>query len=217
MVRRLAVPTPRKICAALLLLALLPAAPSVAATQDARAFIQDLGTNAIKVAGSSVSSEVRAARIRELFERDFDLPQIARFVLGRNARRLAPPQQQEFMTLFRENLVQSYSEKLAKYSGSPFRVTGSRSDGDETIVASLVERSSGPPVKIDWRVADRDGHLLVTDVAIDGVSQKLSERNEFDAIVERNGGQPGALLAALRQELRPADKSASSPSPGDRR
>jgi phospholipid transport system substrate-binding protein len=42
--------------------------------------------------------------------------------------------------------------------------------------------------------------LLITDVAVDRVSMKITQRNEFAAIVQRNGGHSDALIAALREE-----------------
>ena len=54
---------------------------------------------------------------------------------------------------------------------------------------------------IDWPVANQGGRYLVTDIILGGVSMKVTLRNEFAAIIQRNGGRPEALLAALRQQL----------------
>jgi phospholipid transport system substrate-binding protein len=117
---------------------------------------------------------------------------------------LTPQQQQEFFGLFRESLVQAYTDKLAEYSGEPFRVTGSRPSANETIVTSQVAKSNGKIVEIDWHVIDRGGRDLVTDVAIDGVSMKAAQREAFAGIIQRNGGRADSLLAALRQQVTPA-------------
>ncbi|HEV8679554.1 MAG TPA: ABC transporter substrate-binding protein [Stellaceae bacterium] len=207
---------PRALGAALLLAASLAAAPrssmAAQAPQDAGAFIADLGTQAIQVLGPQVPAAQRAARFRQLFQNDFDLPQLARFVLGPQGHNLAPQEQEEFYTLFREFLVQSYTTRLAEYAGEPFRVTGSRSTGDDTIVASQVIRKSGQPVELNWHVIDRDGHFLITDVDVDGVSMKMTQRNAFANIIQRNGGNASSLIAVLRQQLaqEPAATSGSS-------
>ena len=39
------------------------------------------------------------------------------------------------------------------------------------------------------------------DVYVAGVSMKVTQRDEFAAIIQRNGGQVGALLAQLRQKI----------------
>jgi phospholipid transport system substrate-binding protein len=201
MIRGFSIKSPRPALAALLLLAVPLVAPRPAAADDPGGFIQNLGTQAIQVLGPAVPPGVRNAKFRQLLENDFDLQGIARFALGGHVRQMTPEQQQEFLALYRDNLVQAYSRKLAQYAGEPFHVTGSRQVGDETIVTSEVERAGGAPVEIDWHVVDRDGHPLVNDVAIDGVSQKVTQRNQFGAIIQRNGGRPEAVIAALRQEL----------------
>ena len=191
----------RAIGLVLLILACLPAAPRGAAAQDAAAFITNLGQQGIQVLGPSVPQSQRAARFRQLLDNDFDLPDIARFVLGPHARTMSPAAQQEFVPLFRDYLVQAYAARLGQYGGNPFRVTGVRPYGGEVIVTSQVVRSSGTPVEMDWHVIDRGGRFMVTDVSVDGVSMKVTHRNEFASIIQRNGGHPEALLAALRQQL----------------
>jgi len=115
--------------------------------------------------------------------------------------------------VFRESLVQAYSKRLAEYAGEPFRVTGSRPTEGGTLVASQVVRRSGPPIAIDWQLIERDGHYQISDVAIDGVSMKVTQRNTFAGIIQRNGGNPEALIAVLRQELAQPSAGAGSSIP----
>jgi len=183
------------------LLVAFNAAPRVAAAQaDPAGFIQALGTQGIQALNHSVPQAQRVAVFRQILDQDFDLADISRFVLGPYARSLSPQQQQEFMVLFRDRLARTYAERLSAYGGQPFRVTGTRPMGGETVVTSQVLRNDGPPVEIDWHVADRGGRMLVTDVVVNGVSQKISERQEFAGIIQRNGGRPESVIAALRQE-----------------
>jgi phospholipid transport system substrate-binding protein len=184
-----------------LLVGCLVAAPRGAAAQDAAAFISNLGAQGMQVLGPSVPPAQRAARFRQLLDSDFDLPEISRFVLGPHARTMSPAAQQQFQPLFREYLVQAYSTRLAPYGGLPFQVTGTRPHGGETVVASQVLRSGGQPVQIDWHVINHGDRMLVTDVVVDGVSMKATQRSEFASIIQRNGGQPEALIAALRQQV----------------
>ena len=199
--REFSLRSPRLIGILLLALACVPSAPRYAAAQDAGSFINNLGQQGMQVLGPSVPAAQRAARFRQLLESDFDLPGIARFVLGPHARTMSPAAQQEFLPLFRDYLVQAYTTRLGQYGGAPFRVTGTRPMGDATVVSSQVIRQGGNPVEIDWHVINHGGRFLVTDVVVDGVSMKTTQRSEFAAIIQRNGGHPEALVAALRQQL----------------
>src|SRR5438067_1145715 len=134
----------------LVLIAVIGAsAPRPAAAQDAAAFIRTLGTEAIQVLGPSVSPAQRLARFRQLFHNDFDVEGIGQFVLGRYWRTATPPQQQEFLQLFQEYVVQAYASRLGQYGGEPFRVIGARPSGDEIVVGSEVVRAGGSPIQID--------------------------------------------------------------------
>ena len=191
---------PAAMAAGLLLVIGVVVAPrSALAQQDAAQFIQNLGTQGLQALGPSVPMSQRVARFRQLFESDFDGPGITRFVLGPSGRNMSPEQQQEFATLFRDYVAQTYAEKLAGFGGAPLRVTGTRQNGDETIVASQVQRQ-GNPAELDWHVVNRGGHFVVTDVQVNGSSMKVSERNQLAGILERNGGRPDALLSVMRQQ-----------------
>ncbi len=177
------------------------AAPRGAAAQGqgAAAFIQNLGTQGLQ--SLTAPEPQRVARFQKLFDTGFDIPEISRFVLGPYARSMPPQEQQEFQSLFRDYIARSYSTRLAPYAGSPFRVTGERPYGGETVVTSQVTRPGGQPTEIDWHVMNNGGRYLITDVSVGGVSMKVTHRDEFAAIIQRNGGRPEALLAALRQQL----------------
>src|SRR6266852_7709750 len=135
---------------ALYAVVLVLASPRAANAQDARGFVATLGQEAIQVLGPSVPEVQRQARFRELFRDDFDLPGIGQFVLGRYWRIATPQEQQDFLGLFQEYLVRAYSARLGAYGGEPFRVTGVRPNGAETIVTSEIVRPSGGRIAVDW-------------------------------------------------------------------
>lgn len=186
---------------ALTLLVMLGVAPRAIAAQDPAAFIGTLGTEAIQVLGPQVPEAQRVARFRQIFRSDFDVPGIAQFVLGRYWNSLDPQQQQEFLTLFQEYIVQAYSSRLGQYGGAPFRVTGTRPYGGETVVSSQVTRANGPPIEIDWHVIPAGGGFKITDVFVGGVSMKVTQRDEFASVIQNNGNRPAAVLAVMRQKL----------------
>jgi phospholipid transport system substrate-binding protein len=194
--------TRRFVAIGLLLMGLLTvAAPRQAAAQDARTFVATLGQQAIQVLGPSVPEAQRVARFRELFRNDFDLTGIGQFVLGRYWRTATPQEQQDFLGLFHEYLVRAYSARLGQYSGEQFQVLNARQYGAETIVSSQILRHGGAPVQVDWYLISGGGRFLITDVYVGGISMKVTQRDEFSAVIQRSGGRVAGLLAELRQKL----------------
>jgi phospholipid transport system substrate-binding protein len=181
---------------------LVAVAPQSDAAPDPTAFINQLGSAGIDSLGPSVAPQQRITRFRQLFQADFDVNQIARFAVGRYWQTMNPEQQQEFMRLFTDYTASAYADKLGKYDGAQLRVTGTSPYGDETVVRSEVVRTNGSPVKMDWHlIPDASGGYKITDVYVDQVSMKATQREEFAKIIQNNGGQPSALLAVLRQQL----------------
>jgi phospholipid transport system substrate-binding protein len=194
--------TRRFVAISLLLMGLLSVvAPRQATAQDARTFVATLGQQAIQVLGPSVPEAQRIARFRELFRNDFDLAGIGQFVLGRYWRIATPQEQQDFLGLFHEYLVRAYSARLGQYSGEQFQVLNTRASGTETVVSSQILRGGGAPVQVDWYLINAGGRFLITDVYVGGISMKVTQRDEFSAVIQRSGGRVAGLLAELRQKL----------------
>jgi phospholipid transport system substrate-binding protein len=185
----------------LFLTVLFCTAPRGANAQDARAFVGTLGEQAIQVLGPSVPTAQRQARFRVLFHDDFDIPGIGQFVLGRYWRAATPQEQRDFLGLFQEYLVRAYSARLGEYAGEPFRVTGSRPNGEDTIVTSEIIRPNGNRIAVDWYLIGSGGSHKITDVYVAGVSMKVTQRDEFASVIQRNGGRVEALIVQLRQKL----------------
>lgn len=195
--------------------ALPPAIPAAAGT-DPAAFINNLGKQ-LQAVGSYTSAQQKLTGFRELFRDDFDVPGLSRFVLGRFWRIFTPSEQQEFLGLFENFVVLTYSSTLLEYvdgGGGP-RVIGSRPDPDGAIVSSEIARGSGPwaghgstlrPIRVDWRLSARDGMYKISDVIIDGLSMAANGRSQLEGVVERNGGRVQAILAVMRQQIASASR-----------
>jgi phospholipid transport system substrate-binding protein len=170
-----------------------------AAAADPAAMINDLGNQALEVLGKNVAPGEREARFRQLFHQDFDVPGIARFVLGRYWHTATPAEQQEFVGLFAEYIALAYSNRLAEYSGETLKVLGSRAEPDGSLVQSEILRPNGaPPAKVDWRLTRTDGGYKISDVVVEGISMAVTQRSEFASVIQRNGGRVQGLIRVLR-------------------
>jgi phospholipid transport system substrate-binding protein len=185
--------------------ALLFAGRAGAAAADPAVVVADLGNQAIQVLGKNVDPNLRVTRFRQLFQQDFNVPEISRFVLGRYWRLATPQQQQEFIRLFTNYVAFVYANQLAEYNGERLRVTGSRRAPDGELVASEIIRSDGrPPARVEWLLAPDNGVYKINDVIIEGISMAVTQRSEFASVIQRGGGQVAGLIAALRQKTETA-------------
>ena len=185
---------------ALILGPLLPT-PRAVAAQDAAAFVANLGTQGIQALAPDVPAPERFARLGQLLRADFDIPGIGLFALGRYRVSATPQEQQEFLTLYPDFTVRAFSYRLKEYGGASFRVTNIRQAGGETIVNSELLRPNGSRIPLDWSLSGTAGQYRITDVAVAGVSMKVTLRDQFASWIANNGGSFRALLAVLRQQI----------------
>src|SRR5215831_5899291 len=191
----------------------LPRISSATAAVDPCAFIEDLDVQLQRLVRST-SPEQRFVPFRQLFRADFDVPGIARFVLGRYWRLASSAQQQEFLALFENYIVLTFSGRLSQYveSGDAPRVTGSKLDPEGAVVASQINLANGGgpragghgatvlPIRVDWHLTAQNGSYKINDVVVDGISMAVTQRSEVTSAIERQGGQVQALLATLHHQ-----------------
>jgi phospholipid transport system substrate-binding protein len=178
-----------------------PIAGAASPATDPTAMITDLGTQGIQSLGQAATSAERIARLGRLFQQEFDINGIGLFALGSYRRVATPAEQQEFFRLYPEFTVRAFHARLNGYRGAPFRVTGRRTAGSETIVSSEILPTSGGRVPVDWYLADNGGQYRVSDVTIGGMSMRVALRDQFASWIETNGGRVNALLAVMRQQI----------------
>ncbi|MDD4617086.1 MAG: ABC transporter substrate-binding protein [Alphaproteobacteria bacterium] len=185
----------------------LPAAtpllrPAPSQQVDANAFIQNLGNQAIgTITDRSLSETQRTSRYYEILRNAFDMKTIGRFVIGRAWNTAQPAQQAEFMKLFEDLVVRIYGDRLKLYNGQSFRVKGARPESEKDVIVSseVVPSGGGQPTSVDWRVRNEGDRLAIIDVVINGVSQSVTQRQEYAAIIQRDGGRLDMLLDYMRE------------------
>lgn len=170
---------------------------------EAEAFVADLGDAAVQVLeNEDLTAETAEAEFRDLFQRGFDIPTIARFALGTYWRSATDEEKETYLSLFEDLVIVTYARRFEEYSGEELVVRGSRPEGQRDImVISDIIRPDGPPVAVGWRVREQDVGLRIIDVVIEGVSQGITQRDEFRSIIQRNGGELNALFEIMRDNI----------------
>lgn len=176
------------------------ARPALAASADE--FIRITGKRAFDTLGGGVSESERATRFRAILTDTFDLPTIARFVIGRYWRRATKSQRSEYVALFEEFVVQAYSNRFKDLTGKSFVVKQARelTARDKLVSTEVLIAAGKPPLRVNWRVRGPGSGYRIVDVMVEGVSMSVTHRDEFAAVIRSHGGKVEGLLAALRRK-----------------
>ena len=178
---------------------------------DPAGFVRAFGARAVAVlADQSLAPQARAEEFRQLLIERFDVARIARFTLGRYWRKATEEQRAEYMRVFEDYIITTYSRQLNAYSGETFAVDGVRNrDEKRARVASQIVRAEGEPIMIEWRLLRVDGKWRIVDFIIEGMSMALTQRSEFAAVVGANGGRVEGLIEKLREKTAPVKSAAA--------
>lgn len=169
----------------------------------AMGFIQKLGDKAIStIAATEKDEEERLRQFRGLLSENFDVPGIGRFVLGRYWRVATPEQRDEYLKLFEESIIRTYARRFSDYSGETVEVERARRDGDDFIlVESRIQRPTGGPIAVTWRLLGEGESFKIVDVVVEGVSMSVTQRSDFASVIQSGGGNIEALLKVMRERL----------------
>ena len=175
------------------------AAATTLTAEGSEAFIKKIANRALETMKESHDStaEERERKFRKLLDEGFDMTAIARLVLGRHWRTATPEQRTDYLALFRKYVLKTYVKLLSTYNEEVFQVERAVSVGKRDMnVGGTIVRPEGPPIKTDWRVRIIDGEYKIIDVKFEGISMVLTQRSEFNSVVNREG------LDGLLQKLR---------------
>jgi phospholipid transport system substrate-binding protein len=187
----------------ILFLGLMAWAGTAAATtpDGASKFIGNLSSKASSTLNSGgLSLNQKEAQVRQLLSESFDLKLIGRFVLGRAWKKSSKEQRVQYLGLFEQFVLRTYSRRLGGYTGQKFNVINAKNFGKkDVLVTTKISRPSGPPVEARWRVRLRKkGHKII-DVMVAGVSMVQTQKSEFRSVVKRQG--VSGLIETLRLQV----------------
>lgn len=170
---------------------------------DARAFIQKLAENAMNtVAVKDLSDLERANRFRSLFVDSFDLGEIGKLVLARYWRVATPEQKKEFLSLFEDIQVYTWTRRFKEYSGETLDILGVAPEAEGDLqVDSQIKREKRSPINVSWRVRSSGGVFHIIDIKVEGASMALTHQSEYGSLIKRGGGNVDALLAVMRDKV----------------
>jgi phospholipid transport system substrate-binding protein len=158
------------------------------------------------------NTEKRREKMRQAVFRRFGLEEMAQRALGQHWQKRTPAEKKEFTTLFGELLERSYVNKIESYTGDQtvlYTKETIEKDGYASVRTEIVVKRD-TNVEVQYRLLRRDGHWLVYDVVIEGVSLVNNYRTQFNNVISQESYD--ALVKKLKVKLE--QERAASPTKG---
>ena len=165
-------------------------------------FIQSTVNRASQILSKNISKEEKINQLKSIAKETVDIKGVGFYSLGSARKNLNDSQKIEYIKLFEDYFLKSFSSRLAEYTNPEIEVNDKKFLNENyTIVNSLlVGTSERPEVKIDWRVYTKDHeNPLIRDLIIEGLSLARTQKEEFSSILNSNDGDINALFKTLEE------------------
>lgn len=173
--------------------------------QAAEKFIKETTAKGIEqIINANIAQAEKDKRFYDLLNGALDLDFIGQFVLGRNWRTATPEQRKEFIEVYRDLNIATWSKRFNEFKGKNFVFKGTTpsSSKGQIFVDTVVPMEQGEPAKVVWRVREKNGNYKIVDIIIEGVSLAQSARSEYTAFIKNNPGGIDALIKDLQAKLK---------------
>ena len=165
-------------------------------------FINKITEEASTILSSSENDEIKISKLIKIGKESVDINGLAFYTLGKHRKSLDDSQKNEFVKIFNQYFLKSFSNRLVEYKDAKIVVISEDIKNEKyTIVKSkLLATSNRPEVAIDWRVYTIDPNKpLIRDLIIEGLSLARTQREEFNSIIVNNKGDVNALFSNLKE------------------
>ncbi len=137
------------------------------------------------------------------------IEKLSQQALGAKWSKLDSTEHKRFVTLVRQLLEKiAYPNAAQFFSGFTVKFTGEEAHSPSRIVKTIVNRSDGGAVSIDYVLAQSDGRWVIDDVLLDRQSLAASVTSQIQATLKASSYQ--GLVAQMEKRL--AQAGTQSPS-----
>jgi phospholipid transport system substrate-binding protein len=182
---------------ALAVLALLPRPAPALSTEQAARLVDSLVTEINAVINSGKSEPAMYRDFERIMVRYADVPTIARYALGVDARRATPQQLRAFTGAFQGYISRKYGSRFREFIGGRLEVVQARPVRNFHEVRTIAYLRGEDPFEVTFLVSDRSGRDAFFNLFVEGVNMLLTERTEIGAMLDRRGGDIDALTRDL--------------------
>ena len=117
-------------------------------------FVQSTVNRASKLLSDNISKEQKINELKKIAKDTVDIRGIGFYSLGAARKSLNAEDKQEFIILFEQYFLKSFSSRLDEYTNPEIDVNNKKVlDKNYTIVNSVLKATDErPEIKIDWRI-----------------------------------------------------------------
>ena len=117
-------------------------------------FVQSTVNRASVALSKNFTKEEKIEKLKIIAKETVDIRGIGFYTLGSHRKNISDEQKKEYVGLFEEYFLKTFSDRLAEYTDPKVQVKSSKKLNENyTIVSSvLIATEKRPEVKIDWRV-----------------------------------------------------------------
>jgi phospholipid transport system substrate-binding protein len=166
---------------------------------DARKLIDKAIADVNAVINSGKSETAMFADFERIFVKYADVPQIARFALGPEARAASKAQMSAFTKAYQGYISRKYGRRFREFIGGRIEVTDAKPMKSWFEVISVAHLKGEAPFDLRWHVSDKSGKNLFFNLIIEGVNMLTSERTEVGAMLDKRKGDVDGLIEDLKK------------------
>jgi phospholipid transport system substrate-binding protein len=175
---------------------------SASASTDLAAFVNQVADEAITSLGNAGPTDpARAAALKPILLKYFDMPGMARHVLGAYWKKISPEQQEAFIGQFTNYIASVYGQRFKAYKGQKLEVKRVRDQGAmATVFTAVAEGSEDAGARVDWEIKNDGAEPLIADIRVEGLSLSDTHRQEFTSVLSQHNGDITALMGILKNK-----------------
>ena len=171
-------------------------------SSDPKQFVSEVIDETKKILMETNTKEYKTKKLSEMALKTVDIKGVAYYSLGNYRKELNDEQLKEYLILFENYFLKSFSSRLTDYSEPKIEVISAKILNPKyTMVESLLlGTDKKPEVKIDWRIYTKNPDKpLIRDLIIEGLSLARTQKEEFSSIIEANNGDITKLFITLKE------------------
>ncbi len=165
-------------------------------------FVQSTVNRASQILSKNISKDKKMDELKNIAKETVDIKGVGFYSLGSIRKTLNDDQKKQYLLLFENYFLKSFSSRLSEYTNPEIDVKNKEVlNKNYTIVNSiLVATENRPEVKIDWRIYTKNpSNPLIRDLIIEGLSLARTQKEEFASILNSNDGDINALFKTLEE------------------